>query len=270
VLGWVTARLIARIDDYLIETTLTTLLAYGAYLVAERLYFSGVLAVVAAGLVNGNLGPRGMSPTTRIVLFNFWEYVAFLANSLGPDRELIRVMAFGVVLFTLLVQSTTTSPLIRRLGIVTRTQAEREYEARHARLLAYLAAGKPWALPGIEELARLARDAVIVSTTDPFHHGIGYGTPAEAACYPQAGGLELARRSIEEGIAILARGDYWSYNQHCIQAKSDARDAGQVFRWLRGPLQGRILDLTYSDAAALYHAPSPTWVAGALIEWLPA
>jgi hypothetical protein len=68
----------------------------------------------------------------------------------------------------------------------------------------------------------------------------------------------------------LARGDYWSYNQHCIQAKSDARDAGQVFRCLRGPLQGRILDLTHSDAAALYHAPPPTWVAGALIEWLPA
>ena len=81
-LGWVIARLIERVDDYLIETTLTTVLAFGAYLAAERLHLSGVLAVVAAGLVNGNLGPRGMSPTTRIVLFNFWEYVAFLANSL--------------------------------------------------------------------------------------------------------------------------------------------------------------------------------------------
>jgi CPA1 family monovalent cation:H+ antiporter len=38
--------------------------------------------VVAAGLVNGNLGTRGMSPTTRIVLTNFWEYLAFLSNSL--------------------------------------------------------------------------------------------------------------------------------------------------------------------------------------------
>ena len=80
--GWVVSRLIANIDDYLIETTLTTVLAFGSYLVAEQLHFSGVLAVVAAGLVNGNLGPEGMSPTTRIVLFNFWEYVAFLANSL--------------------------------------------------------------------------------------------------------------------------------------------------------------------------------------------
>jgi CPA1 family monovalent cation:H+ antiporter len=48
VLGWLVARLIARVDDYLIETTLTTLLAFGAYLLAERLQFSGVLAVVAA------------------------------------------------------------------------------------------------------------------------------------------------------------------------------------------------------------------------------
>jgi monovalent cation:H+ antiporter, CPA1 family len=81
-LGWIISRLIARIDDYLIETTLTTVLAFGSYLLAEQFHFSGVLAVVAAGLVCGNLGPQGMSPTTRIVLFNFWEYMAFLANSL--------------------------------------------------------------------------------------------------------------------------------------------------------------------------------------------
>ncbi len=80
-LGYLVAQLIARIDDYLIETTLTTVLAYGAYLIAEHFHVSGVLAVVMAGLVNGNIGPRGMSPTTRIVLFNFWEYLAFLANS---------------------------------------------------------------------------------------------------------------------------------------------------------------------------------------------
>ena len=81
-LGWGISWLIARVDDYLIETTLTTILAFGSYLLAEHLHFSGVLAVVVAGLINGNLGSKGMSPTTRIVLFNFWEYVAFLANSL--------------------------------------------------------------------------------------------------------------------------------------------------------------------------------------------
>ena len=37
---------------------------------------------MAAGIVNGNVGPRGMSATTRVVVFNFWEYAAFLASSL--------------------------------------------------------------------------------------------------------------------------------------------------------------------------------------------
>src|SRR5439155_331726 len=78
----VTMLVVGGLDAYLIETTLTTVLAYGSYLLAERLQVSGVLAVVAAGLVAGNLGPRTMSPTTRVVLVNFWDYAAFLANSL--------------------------------------------------------------------------------------------------------------------------------------------------------------------------------------------
>ena len=71
-------------------------------------------------------------------------------------------------------------------------------------------------------------------------------------------------------MRILERGDYWGYNQHCVDAKSDARDAGQVFRYLRGPMTGSIVDLTYSEADELYKAPPPTYlVAAALIEWLP-
>jgi CPA1 family monovalent cation:H+ antiporter len=81
-LGWVVSHLISRIDDYFVEITLTTVLAIGSYLVAEEVGVSGVLAVVAAGIVSGNLGLPGMSPTTKIVLLSFWEYVAFLANSL--------------------------------------------------------------------------------------------------------------------------------------------------------------------------------------------
>lgn len=131
----------------------------------------------------------------------------------------------------------------------------------------YLAGGKPDRLPGIEELARLAENAVIVSTADPFHHGIGYGNKPEESFHPHEGGLERARAAIQDGIDILGRGDYWGYNQHCVLAKSDARDAGQVFRFLRGPMRGSILDLTYSDASDLYHQPRPTWVAAALIDW---
>jgi hypothetical protein len=133
----------------------------------------------------------------------------------------------------------------------------------------YLAGGHPEALPGIQELVEIAKDAVIISTADAFHHGIGYGDAPENSSYPLQGGLELARRRINESMEILGRGDYWGYNQHCVSAKSDARDAGQVFRFLRGPMTGRILDLTYSDAAELYHSPPPTWVAAALMVWEP-
>jgi hypothetical protein len=131
----------------------------------------------------------------------------------------------------------------------------------------YLAGGDPGRLPGIDELARLAENAVVVSTADAFHHGIGYGDPPEQSLAPDPQGLALASRTIEEGMAILGRGDYPGYNQHCVRAKSDARDAGQVFRYLRGPLQGRILDLTYTDASDLYGQPKPTWVAAALMDW---
>lgn len=210
-LGWLVSQAISRIDDYLIETTLTSVLAFGTYLIAEPVMgVSGVLAVVAAGLVNGNIGPRGMSPTTRIVVANFWEYAAFVANSfiflliglridlydlynewqlivwaigavliarailvyglsmLSSDipfkwrhvlfwgglrgaislalalslpatlagSSVIQFMAFGVVLFTLIVQGFTMSPLVHRLGLVERSEMQDEYERRHARAVA--------------------------------------------------------------------------------------------------------------------------------------
>ncbi|HHO56272.1 MAG TPA: hypothetical protein ENK21_07765, partial [Trueperaceae bacterium] len=48
----------------------------------------------------------------------------------------------------------------------------------------YLAGGKPETLVGIEELKEFVKDAVIVSTADPFHHGIGYGDSPENSFEP--------------------------------------------------------------------------------------
>lgn len=132
----------------------------------------------------------------------------------------------------------------------------------------YLAGGKPEKLSGIAELQKHVKDgAVVITTADAFHHGIGYDDPPEKALYPDKGGLDLARKKISEGIALLGRGDYWGYNQHCVAAKSDGRDAGQVVRYLLGPLDGKILDLTYTDTTKMYDKPAPTWVAAALVEY---
>jgi monovalent cation:H+ antiporter, CPA1 family len=211
IIGYIVSNFIGRIDSPLIETTLTTVLAYGSYLIAEYVFgVSGVLAVVAAGLAIGQIGPRGMSPTTRIVVFNFWEYAAFIANTfifliiglqinihllldnalaigwailavliaravtvyglswIGhniptkwkhvmfwgglrgaislalalslpinfPNRNQLQAMAFGVVLFTLLVEGLSMRSVLSRLGIIQQSETQREYNVKNARAIA--------------------------------------------------------------------------------------------------------------------------------------
>jgi len=134
----------------------------------------------------------------------------------------------------------------------------------------YLAGGSPESLPNFEEVAALAENAVIVATGDQFHHGIGYGTPPAEAHNLDDAGLAAATASIERGMRLLENGDYWGYNKHCVAAKSDDRDVGQLFAHLRGPLRGTLLAIGASDATQLYDALPPTWAAGGLIEFAPA
>lgn len=75
--------LAGRTPDYLVEITFTTLVAYGSFFVAEHYRCSGVLAALTAGLVVGNFRTSGsISAAGRHALGPFWEYVAFVANSL--------------------------------------------------------------------------------------------------------------------------------------------------------------------------------------------
>lgn len=72
-----------RTTDHLVEITLTTLAAYGSFLLAEHFHMSGVLAALTAGLLVGNVGWMGsISDSGRPAVLSFWEYAAFLANSL--------------------------------------------------------------------------------------------------------------------------------------------------------------------------------------------
>ncbi|HEY6927772.1 MAG TPA: cation:proton antiporter, partial [Steroidobacteraceae bacterium] len=82
--GFAAAALTRKIDDPMIEITLTTIAAYGSFVSAESLHSSGVIATVAAGMLCGNYGARGggMSPSTRIATETFWEYIAFALNSI--------------------------------------------------------------------------------------------------------------------------------------------------------------------------------------------
>jgi CPA1 family monovalent cation:H+ antiporter len=217
--GYFFSHLIRPIDDHLIEVTLSMVLAYGLFALAEALHISGVIAVVVAGLVVGNYGTRiGMSPTTKLNLVSFWGFGAFVVNSLIflllglqidlptliadaypilwaigavlaaraivaypmtyligrfvrsmphswhhvlfwgglrgsislalalsleaaiPNRDLLQVMAFGYVLFSLLGQGLTMSPVLGRLNLVCKPEERLEYESKRGQLLALRAA----------------------------------------------------------------------------------------------------------------------------------
>ena len=228
VVGYACSFLLRQVDDYLLETILTIILAYGTYFLAQQLHVSGIIAVVAAGLLVGNYGRQiAFSPSSRIAVGLSWELFAFIANSLiflfvglqirgtnltaevgaitlaviavvlartvvvtlaagylrlrradapvpwswqvvliwgglrgalslalalsipaqldggrgpFPQRALILVLTFSVILFTLLVPGLTMRPLLERLRLAGRGEDLVEYEATQARLRAARAA----------------------------------------------------------------------------------------------------------------------------------
>jgi CPA1 family monovalent cation:H+ antiporter len=219
IIGIVASTLTSYFDDHLLEITLTTIAAYGSFLMAETLHVSPVIAVLLAGLVLGNYGRRsGMSATTQVAVNSFWEYAAFVVNSLVflligieiqvptlvenikpiawavlamlaaravavygllpltnrlseaiplrwqhvlfwgglrgslsialvlslptalSGRSQLVVMVFGAVIFSLLAQGLTISPLLRWLKLIRTEPGLREYELLQSQLLADTAA----------------------------------------------------------------------------------------------------------------------------------
>jgi len=68
--------------NHLLEVTITVAVAFGSFLLAEHFHGSGVIAVVVAGMMVGNIGKlQAMTPQARVGLDHFWEMVAFLMNS---------------------------------------------------------------------------------------------------------------------------------------------------------------------------------------------
>jgi monovalent cation:H+ antiporter, CPA1 family len=219
VIGVIASKLTSYFDDHLLEITLTTIVAYGSFLLAEEMHVSPVIAVLVAGLILGNYGRQtGMSPTTQVAVNSFWEYSAFVVNSLVflligleiqvtallenlgaiawavaamlgarlvtvyglmalinlrsepisfrwqhllvwgglrgslsialvlslpvtlPGRQTLVTMVFGAVIFSLLAQGLTISPLLRWLGITSPQPMLQAYEAVRGGLLAETAA----------------------------------------------------------------------------------------------------------------------------------
>jgi CPA1 family monovalent cation:H+ antiporter len=81
VVGWVIAEIRKRVNDVNTELTISLFSAYGAFIPADQLGVSGVLAVVACGLVLGFRAPEIASPESRMQGFAMWSILTFLLNA---------------------------------------------------------------------------------------------------------------------------------------------------------------------------------------------
>src|SRR6266849_11054424 len=116
--GWIVAQIRARIEDTPVEITISLLTPYAAFLPAQQLGASGVIATVAAGLYLGRRGSRIMGPDARLTGRAVWETITFLLNgvvfiitglevplllrALAPATA-IRLVGIGIVVSVVLV-----------------------------------------------------------------------------------------------------------------------------------------------------------------------
>lgn len=102
-MGLIVFQVMKRIDDHLIEVALTVVLTFGAPLIAETFHFSGIMAVVVAGLIVGNYGRvYSMSEKTRETIENFWEVIDFIINSIlflviGIELQVVQTSDFHLM-----------------------------------------------------------------------------------------------------------------------------------------------------------------------------
>lgn len=81
-LGWLTFRLMRRIDDYALEVLITLGLAFGGYQLSVFLHVSAPIMAVVAGLFIGDVGMKhGMSEETRHYVKAFWSMIDEILNA---------------------------------------------------------------------------------------------------------------------------------------------------------------------------------------------
>jgi CPA1 family monovalent cation:H+ antiporter len=81
-IAWVFVQLHRHIGDPFIEVLVSMSIPFTAYIAAESVHLSGVLAVVAAGLFRGRYAPQMVSAEMRILARSAWNILVFLLNSL--------------------------------------------------------------------------------------------------------------------------------------------------------------------------------------------
>jgi CPA1 family monovalent cation:H+ antiporter len=229
VAGYLFSLLMHRTDDHLVEITLTTVLAYGTYLLADSFHLSGVIAVVVAGVIIANYGFRtGMSPTTKIALDSFWEYVAFIVNSfvflligMQINLSLIAQNLYPIALATLTVLGARAlisyvTPLLSRAfskqSIPLAWQHILFWGGFRGSLSVAVALSVPLAIQGRDQILVMTFGVVLFSlvvqglTMRPLLNILGMAQPSpERTAYEYKRGKLLATKAMLDGLQSMER-----------------------------------------------------------------
>jgi CPA1 family monovalent cation:H+ antiporter len=123
VLGYINDWIERRIEDASIEITLSILTPYVAYLAAEAVHSSGVLAVVACGLFLTGRSAQFFSAATRMKVWSVWESLTFILNGvvfvlIGLQFPIIRSSIEDYGLNKLLLDGAIFSVLLILLRLI--------------------------------------------------------------------------------------------------------------------------------------------------------
>lgn len=116
-IAWIVDRLERWIDDGPIEVAISILVPFVAYLAAQGVRASGVLAVVSCGLYLSRRSANFFSPAVRIGAWSVWESLTFILNGLvfvliGLQFRAMRVSIRDYGLSTIILYGTVFSLLL--------------------------------------------------------------------------------------------------------------------------------------------------------------
>ena len=114
--GFLSGRIGSLFDDNSLQILITTIIAYGGYLVAEWWHISGIITVVVSGIVYGNYSQLSsrISSTTKHEVNSYWHHLAFLVNSFIFIKIGAHIKLQNLVTYSLEIIATIVGLLIAR------------------------------------------------------------------------------------------------------------------------------------------------------------